>query len=145
MPQGKIALISVCPAILILLAAAWFSPVDAATQAACQCTDYVYRQRDDISPPMGDAKDWIHSARSRGLPYDSRPQVGDAAVILNGEFGFSAGFGHVAVVIGVNRDHTRFDIAGWNGFKDDCRVEIYTGLPVTENTFFIHRSTPLYR
>ncbi|MBN1265986.1 MAG: CHAP domain-containing protein [Anaerolineales bacterium] len=111
---------------------------------ACQCTDYVYRQRADIPGEMGNANQWVLSASFLGLPFDHTPQPGDIAVILNGEHGFNAEYGHVAIVIGINRAHTRFDIAGYDGLKGDCMVEIYTGLPVTTNTVFIHRKSPIY-
>jgi len=111
----------------------------------CQCTDYVYRQRDDIKTGMGHARDWIYSAHSRSLPVSEVPRTGDVVVIINGEHGFNAEFGHVAMVIGVNRDHTRFDIAGWDGLKNNCTVEIYTNLTVTNNTVFIQRSMPFYK
>jgi hypothetical protein len=105
----------------------------------CQCTDYVYNQRPDIPEGMGHAKDWLYSARLQRLPYDQVPQVGDVAVILNGDFGFSAEFGHVAIVTEVNDARDRFSIAGWDGMKDDCVLQIVYDLPVTYNTFFIHR------
>jgi surface antigen len=105
----------------------------------CQCTDYVYSQRPDIPTGMGHARDWLYSARVNRLPYDQVPQVGDVAVFLYGEFGFSAEFGHVAMVTEVSEDRSTFSIAGWNGFKNDCRVEVFHHLPVTRNTFFIHR------
>ncbi len=111
-------------------------------QLRCQCTQYVYRQRPDLPKGMGDAKDWLKSARYFRLPYNQVPQIGDVAVILNGEFGFSKGNGHVAIVIGVNAAHDRFDIAGWNGLKSNCLLEINTNLPVTPNTVFIHRHDP---
>jgi hypothetical protein len=138
------------PAVLLMLAIPLFQlPFEKAygqqKKENCQCTDYVYRQRDDISRGMGHAKDWIHSAHSRGLPISEVPRTGDVVVIINGEHGFNAEFGHVAMVIGVNRDHTRFDIAGWDGIKNNCNVEIYTNLTVTGNTAFIQRSMPFYQ
>jgi hypothetical protein len=105
----------------------------------CQCTDYVYSQRPDIPEGMGHARDWLYSARVNRLAYDQIPQVGDVAVILNGDFGFSAEFGHVAIVIEVNGDRDRFSIEGWDGLKNDCVLQIFQDLPVTSNTFFIHR------
>jgi hypothetical protein len=108
----------------------------------CQCTDYVYRERADIPLGMGHAKDWLRSARYHRLPYDKIPQVGDVAVILNGEFGFSEEYGHVAIVIQVSQDRQRFGIEGWDGLKDDCHLERHLHLPVTANTFFIHRREP---
>jgi len=116
-----------------------------ASLEGCQCTDYVYRQRQDLPGPMGHARDWILSASSYGLPYDHTPQVGDVAVILNGEHGFNSEYGHVAVVIGVNREHTLFDIAGYDGTRNNCMVEVYTRLPVSSSTTFIHRLVPNYR
>lgn len=104
----------------------------------CQCTHYVYRQRPDIQPGMGDARNWIRSAAARNLPTGSFPHVGDVAVFTGGEHGFNQEFGHVAMVIGVNRSHDRFDIIGWDGIKNDCRIEIYTNLAVSENTRFIY-------
>jgi hypothetical protein len=115
-----------------------------ANEQDCQCTDYVYRQRKDIPPAMGHARDWVKSASIFGLPYDYVPQPGDAAVILNGEHGFNSEYGHVAIVIGVNREHTRFDIAGYDGTVGNCLIDIYTDLPVTSNTVFIHRVLPVY-
>jgi surface antigen len=106
----------------------------------CQCTDYVYSQRPDIPTGMGHAKDWLYSARVYRLPYDQVPQVGDVAVIINGEFGFSAEFGHVAMVTDVNEERNAFSIAGWNGILNDCRLQILHDLPVTHNTFFIHQT-----
>lgn len=108
----------------------------------CQCTDYVYSQRQDIPTGMGNAKDWIGSARVERLAYDQVPQVNDVAVIVNGEFGFSEEFGHVAMVTSVNPDHSRFSIAGWDGLEDDCVLQIYEDLPITNNTFFIHHRYP---
>ena len=106
----------------------------------CQCTDYVYSHRPDIPAGMGHAKDWLYSARVYRLPYDQVPQVGDVAVIINGEFGFNAEFGHVAMVTDVNEERNAFSIAGWNGFLNDCRLQVFLDLPVTNNTFFIHRT-----
>jgi surface antigen len=107
---------------------------------SCQCTDYVYSQRPDIPAGMGHARDWLYSARVHRLPYDQVPQVGDVAVILNGEFGFNAQFGHVAMVIEVNDSRTSFSIAGWDGLKNNCLIEVFNDLPVTRNTYFIHRT-----
>jgi len=105
----------------------------------CQCTDFVYSQRPDIPLGMGHAKSWLYSARVHKLPYDQVPQVGDVAVILNGEFGFSAQFGHVAMVTNVSEERDSFGIAGWDGFKNDCQLQVFQDLPVTYNTYFIHR------
>lgn len=105
----------------------------------CQCTDYVYTQRPDIPLGMGHAKDWLYSSRVNRLPYDQVPQVGDVAVFLHGEFGFNALFGHVAIVTEVNEERTSFSIAGWDGIKNDCRLQTIQDLPVTSNTFFIHQ------
>lgn len=113
--------------------------------ASCQCTDYAYRQRSDLPGQMGHARDWVKTASDHALPVDHTPQIGDVAVILNGEHGFNREFGHVAIVIGVNRDHTLFDIAGYDGIRNNCMVEIYTRLPVTANIFFIHRALSIYR
>lgn len=104
----------------------------------CQCTDYVYSQRLDIEEGMGQARAWLASARARRLPYDQVPQVGDIAVFLNGVYGFSAEYGHVAIVTEVNEDRTRFNIAGWDGLKADCALETYPDLLVNSNTYFIH-------
>ena len=105
----------------------------------CQCTDYVYNQRPDIPLGMGHAKDWLYSSRVNRLPYDQVPQVDDVAVFLHGEFGFNTQFGHVAIVTEVNEERTAFSIAGWDGFKNDCRLQTFENLPVTSNTFFIHQ------
>lgn len=113
-------------------------PVSASV-SACQCTDFAYLHRPDIPQVMGHAKDWLSSARAQRFPYDQVPQVGDVAVILHGEYGFSAEYGHVAIVIQVNEARDRFGIAGWDGLKADCQVEVYFDLPVSVNTFFIHR------
>ena len=59
-------------------------------------------------------------------------------MILNGAFGFSWYYGHVAIVIDVSENRDRFSLAGWNGFKGNCEVEIVSDLPVTYNTYFIH-------
>jgi surface antigen len=88
---------------------------------------------------MGHAKDWLTSARVHRLPYDQVPQLGDVAVFINGEAGFSQLYGHVAMVIGVNEERDQFSTAGWDGFKADCQLEVHRDLPVTANTFFIHR------
>jgi surface antigen len=106
----------------------------------CQCTDYVYSQRPDIPTGMGHAKDWLYSSRIYRLPYDQVPQVGDVAVILQGDFGFNAEFGHVAMVIEVNESRSEFSIAGWDGLKNDCQLNIFHNLPVTNNTYFIHQT-----
>jgi len=130
--------------IIIFMAAA---PVFAAEQVrsdGCQCTDYVYNQRPDIPLSMGHAKQWIQSARALRLPYDQVPQVNDVAVIINGEFGFSEEFGHVAMVTSVNEEHSRFTIAGWDGLEDDCALHTYADLPITVNTFFIHQRHPRF-
>ncbi len=107
----------------------------------CQCTDFVYSQRPDIPRGMGDAKDWLYSARLHRLPFDQIPQVGDVAVILNGAFGFSAQYGHVALVIRANADRTHFTNAGWNGLRGDCRQAIYRNAPVHQG----HRFHPPQR
>jgi surface antigen len=139
--------------ILVIIGSLLFIPARAVAENrvdSCQCTDYVYSQRQDIPTGMGHAKDWLYSARVYRLPYDQVPQVGDVAVILHGEFGFSAEFGHVAMVTEVNEDRTAFSIEGWDGFKNDCRLQIFHNLPVTYNTYFIHQtiksesSTTLY-
>lgn len=104
----------------------------------CQCTDFIYSQRPDIPTLMGHAKDWLYSARVHRIPYDQVPQVGDVAVFLRGAFGFSAVYGHVALVVDVNEALDHFSIVGWNGFKADCKLEIYLDFPVTYNTYFIH-------
>ena len=106
---------------------------------SCQCTDYVYSQRPDIAPGMGDARDWINSAAKRGYPYDQIPQVGDVAVFLNGSHGFSAEFGHVAMVTWVSDDHTRYNIAGWDGLKADCVLQSYSNLMIRPDDWFIHK------
>jgi surface antigen len=129
--------------ILMIIGSLLFIPVRALAENrvdSCQCTDYVYSQRQDIPTGMGHAKDWLYSARVHRLPYDQVPQVGDVAVILHGEFGFSAQFGHVAMVTDVNEDRTTFSIAGWDGFKNDCRLQVFYNLPVTNNTYFIHQT-----
>ena len=105
----------------------------------CQCTDYIYLQRPDIPLEMGHAKSWLYSARVHKLPYDQVPQVGDVAVILNGEYGFSAEFGHVAMVTDVSQDRTTFSIEGWDGFKNDCNLQTFHDLKVTHNIYFIHQ------
>jgi surface antigen len=111
--------------------------------AGCQCTDFVYSQRPDIPNTMGRARDFLYSSRINRFPYDQVPQVGDVAVFLMGEFGFSARLGHVALVIDVNQAMDRFSIVGWNGLKADCILEITFDLPVTNNTYFIHHKEPV--
>jgi surface antigen len=128
--------------LILIIGIFFFLPANVRAEeqvGSCQCTDYVYRQRPDIPTGMGHAKDWLYSARIIRLPYDQVPQIGDVAVILYGEFGFSAEFGHVAMVIGVSEDRSSFSIAGWNGFINDCQIEVFDHLPVTRNTYFIHR------
>lgn len=110
-----------------------------APMAGCQCTDFVYSQRPDIPNTMGRAKDFLYSSRIHRFPYDQVPQVGDVAVFLRGEFGFSAIYGHVALVIDVNESMDRFSIVGWDGLKADCKLELFLDLPVTYNTYFIHQ------
>jgi hypothetical protein len=129
-----------CLLSLVLLSIIFYKPIQASASVnACQCTDFVYLHRPDIPHLMGHAKDWLSSARSQRFPYDQVPQVGDVAVILHGEYGFSAEYGHVAIVIQVNEARDRFGFAGWDGLKADCQVEVYLDLPVSDNTFFIHR------
>jgi sporulation protein YlmC with PRC-barrel domain len=128
--------------ILMIIGSLLFIPARAMAENrvdSCQCTDYVYSQRQDIPTGMGHAKDWLYSARVYRIPYDQVPQVGDVVVILHGEFGFSTQFGHVAMVTEVNEDRTAFSIAGWDGFKNDCRLQVFHNLPVTNNTYFIHQ------
>jgi hypothetical protein len=110
-----------------------------APMAGCQCTDFVYSQRPDIPNTMGRAKDFLYSARIHRFPYDQVPQVGDVVVFLRGEFGFSAIYGHVALVVDVNESMDSFSIVGWDGLKADCKPELYLDLPVTYNTYFIHQ------
>jgi hypothetical protein len=107
----------------------------------CQCTDFVYGTRADIPLRMGHARDWLASAREHRIPYDQVPQTGDIAVLLNGVYGFSAEFGHVAIVTDVNEDHDRFSIAGWDGLKNNCQTEEYHDLVVTADISFIHQSS----
>lgn len=114
-----------------------------APMAGCQCTDFVYNQRPDIPKTMGRAKDFLYSSRIHRFPYDQVPQVGDVAVFLRGEFGFSARLGHVALVVDVNESMDRFSIVGWDGLKADCKLQIFIDLPVTANTFFIHHKEPV--
>lgn len=124
-----------------LLMGLFLFPVEAHAQAridGCQCTDFVYGVRLDIPTGMGHARDWLYSARVHRFPYDRIPQIGDVVVILNGAFGFSAFYGHVAIVIEVSENRDRFSLAGWNGFMSNCEVEIVSDLPVTYNTYFIH-------
>lgn len=136
--------VSRCVALLILIiTTVLFLPAGALAENrvdGCQCTDYVYSQRPDIPTGMGHAKDWLYSSRVHRLPYDQVPQVGDVAVILHGEFGFNAEFGHVAMVIDVNASRSEFSIAGWDGLKNDCQLQIFHNLPVTNNTYFIHQT-----
>ncbi len=110
-----------------------------APMAGCQCTDFVYSQRPDIPNTMGRARDFLYSSRVHRFPYNQVPQVGDVAVFLRGEFGFSATYGHVALVIDVNESMDSFSIVGWDGLKADCKLELYLDLPVTDNTYFIHQ------
>jgi len=124
-----------------LLMGLFLFPAEADAQAridGCQCTDFVYGVRLDIPTGMGHARDWLYSARVHRFPYDRIPQIGDVVVILNGAFGFSAFYGHVAIVIEVSENRDRFSLAGWNGFMSNCEVEIMSDLPVTYNTYFIH-------
>jgi hypothetical protein len=114
-----------------------------APMAGCQCTDFVYSQRPDIPKTMGRAKDFLYSSRINRFPYDQVPQVGDVAVILRGEFGFSARLGHVALVVDVNEAMDHFSIVGWDGLKADCKLQIFVDLPVTSNTYFIHHKEPV--
>lgn len=125
---------------VLLMAIFWF-PSNANAQSrvdGCQCTDFVYGVRLDIPTGMGDARNWLSSARLHRFPYDRIPQVGDVVVILNGAFGFNATYGHVAIVIDVSENRDRFSLAGWNGVINNCEVEIVRDLPVTYNTYFIH-------
>lgn len=125
----------------VLLLGLFWLPSEADAQSridGCQCTDFVYGVRLDIPTGMGHARDWLYSARVHRFPYDRIPQVGDVVVILNGAFGFSAYYGHVAIVIEVSENRDRFSLAGWNGFMSNCEVEIVSDLPVTYNTYFIH-------
>ena len=105
----------------------------------CQCTDFVYNHRQDIPLGMGHARSWLYSARVHRLPFDQVPQVGDVAVILNGEYGLNAQFGHVAMVTSVSDERDTFSIAGWDGFKNNCQLQVFQDLPVTYNIYFIHR------
>ncbi|NIM95518.1 MAG: CHAP domain-containing protein [Anaerolineales bacterium] len=130
----QIGLFLLCTSLLVQEVASADPRVD-----GCQCTDFVYSQRTDIPDGMGHARSWLASARYFRLPYDRIPQLGDVVVILNGQFGFSSFYGHVAIVIGVNETRDRFSIAGWDGMKNDCNLEIHLDFPVTTNTFFIHR------
>lgn len=116
--------------------AAWPMP-------GCQCTDFVYSQRPDLPTTMGRAKDFLYSARIHRFPYNQVPQVGDVAVFLRGEHGFSAVYGHVAYVIAVNEQRDRISIAGWNGLVADCKLQIHLDLSVTTNTYFIHHKEPV--
>lgn len=130
------------PILVLLFAAILFSPEPASAEYplnGCQCTDFVYQMRSDIPPGMGHARDWLYSARVHRFAYDRVPQVGDVAVILNGQFGFSWYFGHVAIVVDVDESREHFSFAGWDGYKANCQVEVYTDFPVTYNTYFIHR------
>jgi surface antigen len=129
--------------IFIMLGLLFPPPLKAIAESrvySCQCTDYVYSQRPDIPIGMGHAKDWLYSARVYRLPYDQVPQVGDVAVFLHGEFGFNTEFGHVAMVTEVNESRTTFSIAGWDGLKNDCRLQVFHNFPVTNNTYFIHQT-----
>jgi hypothetical protein len=131
---------------LLLIAAIFIFPASSEANgpmAGCQCTDFVYGQRPDIPNSMGRAKDFLYSSRIHRFPYDQVPQVGDVAVFLRGEFGFSALYGHVALVIDVNEAMDRFSIVGWDGLKADCKLEISLDLPVTYNTYFIHHKEPV--
>lgn len=131
-----------------LVVTAALLPVVQTTEASvplpgCQCTDFVYSQRPDLPTTMGRAKDFLYSSRIHRFPYDQVPQVGDVAVFLRGEHGFSAYYGHVAYVIAVNEERDRISIAGWNGLVADCKLQIHLDLAVTRNMYFIHHKEPV--
>jgi hypothetical protein len=132
----------VVPLLVVLFIAVFYRPEPARAEYplnGCQCTDFVYQMRSDIPSGMGHARDWLYSARVHRFAYDRIPQVGDIVVIVNGEFGFSWFFGHVAIVVDVDEAREHFSFAGWDGFKANCQVEVYTDFPVTYYTYFIHR------
>ena len=107
----------------------------------CQCTDYVYSQRPDIPRgpiPMGNANNWVNSARNRGYSYDQTPSVGDVVVFLNGVYKTSLELGHVAMVTWVNSSHTQFNAVGWDGLIRNCALSPMNLLSVNSNTWFIH-------
>ncbi|MBI4948320.1 CHAP domain-containing protein, partial [Candidatus Berkelbacteria bacterium] len=59
------------------------------------CTWYVNYRRPDLPNGMGNARDYLNSARSRGIPTGSTPRVG--AVMVTRE----SYYGHIAYVSAV--------------------------------------------
>ncbi len=124
---------------LVLVIAPEPTSAQTPSSGSCQCTDYVYSQRPDIKRGMGTARNWISSAAERHYSYDQTPQVGDVAVFLNGSHGFSAEYGHVAMVTWVDDAHSRYNISGWDGLRADCILRSYSNLSVNSDDWFIHK------
>lgn len=73
--------------------------------AAGNCTWYAYNRRPDIGSFWGNASSWAASARAAGYRVDSTPSVG-AIAQWNAYAPGTYGYGHVAIVDGVNSDGT---------------------------------------
>lgn len=68
-----------------------------------QCTYYVARSLGYIPGNLGNADQWASKAAEHGMQVGQTPKVGDA-VVYGGGGGYSAQYGHVAVVTGVLPD-----------------------------------------
>lgn len=81
------------------------------------CTYYVAERFPQINAHMGNAGDWISSAKRLGYTILQKPTPGTIAVYGKNYPG-SGGYGHVAVVESVNGDGTfnvsEMNYAGWN-------------------------------
>ncbi len=119
------------------LALIFSSPAPAAaadTYPYGQCTYYAKAQRPDVGNQWGDARYWAGRARAAGFPVDSRPRVGDVAVLDRNVQGRSP-YGHVAIVIGVTGNHFK-TLSMW-GNEGSGRVHV-TVLHVGPGVSFIH-------
>ena len=85
---------------------------------AGQCTWYAWSRRPDLpwfSGEAGNAKNWISSARARGIPTGTAPATGAIVVFAPGQDG-AGYYGHVAYVESVNGSSITIAEANYNGY-----------------------------
>lgn len=86
------------------------------------CTRFVASTLSWVPGHLGDAGQWLTSARSQGLPTGSTPQVGAVAVFTGGQSGADPS-GHVGVVTSV-QSPTSFTIAESNFSRGSGQTDV---------------------
>jgi peptidoglycan DL-endopeptidase CwlO len=126
-------LLAVPFAMLLVLSFVMF-PADTSAYAKCNCTAWAHSKRPDLPLTLGHAKTWGVRAQALGFPVDGKPRVGDVIVLQPGVQGAHRVYGHVAYVIGVNRNSVT--VSQMNGGQG-CIVKRGT-FRLTKGVAFIH-------